>query len=138
MCSNHELIPLKKAFPELIKLIRIPYSQKIWRPLASTSENEIILADFNLADFNLADSRAHAPCAFEGQFHRTIWSAAYEGIIFPIVFGLQPSVRESPALKEKSKTSLDGSVRGRSRSDSSERYVAYFRLSGATDDWVPS
>ena len=43
------------------------------------------------------------------------WSAAYVGII---VFGLQPSMRDYSALKEKSKTSLEGSVRG--RSDSSE------------------
>ena len=26
MCSSHELIPLKKAFPELAKLIRIAIS----------------------------------------------------------------------------------------------------------------
>ena len=43
-----------------------------------------------------------------------------------IVFGLQPLVRDYPALKEKLKMSLEGSVRG--RSDSSEYVILGTKL----------
>ena len=83
--------------------------------LASVSENkywQILI--WQMAEFDLAMPRISRMLEIvDGSGLLVRSSAGYGGII---VFGLQPSVRDYPALKEKSKTSLKGSVQDRSDS----------------------